>query len=506
MAPDDQGNAPNTDPANVPAAGGGAVAVATEPPQTGEQSPQTAGNGATATNGAGATVVTVPVSPNGVDTVLKLGPDTMSRAEPANGKGFRAALLNSALVDLSLAAIVTIAVYIIGIGETTGTQAYVAVAAGVVTAILVGLVYSRRLGGQAAPDQTNPDQYGELQERWTSLAAHLETLCPEGKVVTADQQIACTEARDHRDYIACELGISTDDQPRKKSTGTKWVVGSGFIDIWRRLHDAEQGLFLVESPEQLVANGLYDELRLINSGIKNETDLLKRLRGVLSLLGGKKLLVDATDVPDFTDADPGVAKAGAPLLLADVRQAINQFRDESREGVIRARNHLIWTGMITALLAFALLDLAVLYQTPVASIVGGGAFFLIGAVVGLFAQLRNSSSEEVRSGDEDFGLRRARLIYAPVLSGLAALGGVLVMATLYPVLNQPLQVAADQASFKDIPIPALQDIFNIEKNQFGVLVAAVFGLTPDLLINRLQGEADRYKVDLQNSSVQTRTT
>ncbi len=53
-------------------------------------------------------------------------------------------------------------------------------------------------------------------------------------------------------------------------------------------------------------------------------------------------------------------------------------------------------------------------------------------------------------------------------------------------------------------IPPLADIFNLAKNGFGLLIAAVFGLTPDLLINRLQGQADQYKTDLAQTSVETR--
>jgi hypothetical protein len=54
-------------------------------------------------------------------------------------------------------------------------------------------------------------------------------------------------------------------------------------------------------------------------------------------------------------------------------------------------------------------------------------------------------------------------------------------------------------------IPDIGDIFNLDTNRFGLLVAAVFGLTPDLLINRLQGEADRYRTQLESTSIQTKS-
>ena len=94
------------------------------------------------------------------------------------------------------------------------------------------------------------------------------------------------------------------------------------------------------------------------------------------------------------------------------------------------------------------------------------------------------------------------MVYTPVLSGLAGVGGVLLMAMLYPTLNVVLDPAISGGT--NVTVPSLDTIFSLTANRFGIVVAAIFGLTPDLLINRLQGEADRYKVDLQNTSVQTR--
>lgn len=506
-----------TVPSGVAGEGGGGAQPAegaTGEPPVNVETPLTMDNGTTPPAGVGETMVTVVTSPIATGEALKLGPDVDDPDEPEDKKhrGFRVSLLNSALLDLSIGTAVTVAVYIIAAWDGTNSKfiptasnSYLAVAAGIIAAIAAGVASALLVRDHTSPNSLNPGQYAELQDRWTRLTARVQGLCPAGREVTSDQQIACTEVRIHRRYMARELGLRPDGRPGQKSTGSKWVLGTGFIDLWHRLHAAEQATFLVQSPDQLVANGLYDELRLRNSGIKNEGDLLKRLRGIVSLLGGKKLLVDATDVPDFEPAEKEIRTPGAPLLLADIRQAINEFRDDSREGLMRARNHLIYTGMVTGLVAYALLILAVLMQTPVKVIVGGLAFFLIGAVVGLFAQLRNSSSEDAQAGEEDFGLRRARLVYTPVLSGLAALGGVLVMATLYATLDKPLQVG-DGNKLATIDIPALHDMFNVEINKFGLLVAAVFGLVPGLLVSSLQSEADRYKADLQNSSAQTGST
>lgn len=48
-------------------------------------------------------------------------------------------------------------------------------------------------------------------------------------------------------------------------------------------------------------------------------------------------------------------------------------------------------------------------------------------------------------------------------------------------------------------IPSLKDIFNLHKNLGGILVAAIFGLTPGLLFDKLKQLTDKRKEDLKNS-------
>jgi hypothetical protein len=48
-------------------------------------------------------------------------------------------------------------------------------------------------------------------------------------------------------------------------------------------------------------------------------------------------------------------------------------------------------------------------------------------------------------------------------------------------------------------IPSLVKIFDLDENLIGLLVAAVFGLTPGLLFERLQQQADKFKADLKSS-------
>jgi len=157
------------------------------------------------------------------------------------------------------------------------------------------------------------------------------------------------------------------------------------------------------------------------------------------------------------------------------------------------------------------------------AILAAAAFFLVGAVVGLFDQLRRGSGTET-APEEDYGVARARLLYVPLLSGLAAVGGVLVTAMLYGTLNNtipPNEAAAATpsptvvaATVTPTPepegvreftpeVPALERVFDFQENRFSLLIAAVFGLTPGLLVARLQNQATRYTSELQSTSAQS---
>jgi hypothetical protein len=55
-------------------------------------------------------------------------------------------------------------------------------------------------------------------------------------------------------------------------------------------------------------------------------------------------------------------------------------------------------------------------------------------------------------------------------------------------------------------LPRLEDIFNLEANLFGLVIAATFGLTPALVIGALQKETDNYKIDLKSTETQASST
>ena len=450
------------------------------------------------------TLIAVTLLRNG----LALLPGT-KRAASDDNMAFRSTLLGSALIALSVGAAVMIIVsrlkndiVLSPVGSWANEFAVlIGIVATMVTAILYGM-FSRH---RARPDRANPWQFSELSARRDYLEACVAAYCP-GKTETQASKAACAEARAHLAHMGFALGLPVtlasdavgnrkvyDESRHVPVSADKWALGTGFVELWQRLHATEAALLGQRPLGQRLSYGRQDVLRL--SGCELETG------GVL-----KQRLEDAiASLEKIAKEDPNGAKTPeeerSTEILISVHKTIDDYRDQSRAGLARTRIHLIWAGTMTAVVAYILLALAILDDVEPYQIIAGGAFFLVGAVAGLIWQLRQSGSQ-IRSGEDDFGLDRARLIYVPVLSGLAGVGGVLLMALLYPTLNVVLDPTSAQVGQ---PVPEISDIFNLATNRFGLLVAAVFGLTPDLLINRLQSQADQYRTQLAATSPQTRS-
>jgi hypothetical protein len=63
-------------------------------------------------------------------------------------------------------------------------------------------------------------------------------------------------------------------------------------------------------------------------------------------------------------------------VVRTIRQSLNEYRDDSRARLVRARNQLAWTCVVTALCAYVVVWLAVASSVLRAALQVGVAYFL----------------------------------------------------------------------------------------------------------------------------------
>jgi hypothetical protein len=507
---------------------------------------------------------------------------------------YAAALVATAVVVPSVAAMVTIVTYVARLTPTPSWNRSLndlAILVGAILGLATWLLVALLMRRCVTPERMHSRIYHELQLRLAQLDARLATLHP--NYTNPIQKVSYQEAVAHRRAIAHALGekVSCDDKEsdplaHESVEAVRWVMRTGYISLWSRVHRAEEALFELNPDEHVVAEGLYDELRLAGSTIPNSAHLQQQLRRALATLdpavttyflqcaddqgtqhngalNGTGATSQTNTIAAITamqghepthasgasagaqhkaalgasnhDAvEPGVRSQSQPAMtltagadpssnghgsahatvppqitaqqarsiLRAVRCSINTFRDSRWAGLVRARNRLMKTGLITVSIAYVLLCVPVIIGAPPETIVAAGVFYLVGALVGLFSRLRTEAMAD--NAIEDYGLTTTRLLYTPLFCGLAAVGGVLVINLLPLLLNRLAPVAegspaaanAAADTFRTIPLDA---IFSLRQNVIGLVIAAVFGLTPGLLVDRLMRVADQYKADLRSS-------
>ena len=210
---------------------------------------------------------------------------------------------------------------------------------------------------------------------------------------------------------------------------------------------------------------------------------------------------------DLQDCADGAyqAEAMARVTLREVRSTLNDFRDKHWKGLVRQRIRLLMSIAVTGIVTHALLCLTILTSappvvlahqqfTPLTSLQSGitaaTLFYMVGAVAGLFVRFYYES--QGGTSVDDFGLATTRLVAIPLLSGLAGIGGVLV-AEILAALGGPALIG----STTEKPI-VFSTLFSLDPRL--LFAAAIFGVTPNLVIKGLQQKADEYETELKSST------
>jgi hypothetical protein len=326
--------------------------------------------------------------------------------------------------------------------------------------LFAGLLYARF----TSPATANARSHGELRNKLATLDARRHALCDAtsaaGLPLSREVESACREATGYLDWVRGQLHGPGE---------LRWVNGAGYIDLWQRLHRAEEALLYATPQGQLLDEELYDELRLKDSAIPNRDDLMEILRAVKRFLSGVP--------PDKTAGWQIDSLEQAQSALTKVRFSINDFRDSSWNGLLQLRNQTMTTLLLTNITLFGITDAAIISGAKGPAVLSATVFLLTGAVVGFFNRL--NTQFRAQAAVEDYGLTNARIVAIPAYSGLAAVAGV-VIASVAGVTTGGTY-------------PALASLFVLPPATALLVVAAAFGAAPDLVLSRLGDASEKFK-------------
>ena len=128
------------------------------------------------------------------------------------------------------------------------------------------------------------------------------------------------------------------------------------------------------------------------------------------------------------------------------------------------------------------------------SVVALSALFLTGAIVGIFNWLVVMLTSDTVI--PDYGLSYTRLLATPTLAGLAAIGGVFITNVIFSTHLGTVSPTPPATSL-------IEPLFALTPTN--VIIAAIFGLTPRLVISVLQQQTDHYSSEIE-STLATQTT
>jgi hypothetical protein len=402
-------------------------------------------------------------------------------------------------VLIATAVLLPSAVSLITIGSfLLGWSSHEALLLGLGIGLLLWFIAGACFRRYANAEFAHPSSYCDFKRRLSQLWVQMSIAGANSPFAEAARKEACKQ-------IECiEAAL--------KKTGLPWVMATGYICIWERLHRAEEAIIEAQPAMTAIAGALYDELRLDGSTIPHCKDLLNKLRQATEAMdpSARKYLLEAAGtavlplagamgehaVRTGGNADPETL---ARVALHTVRYTINVFRDERWNTFVVARNRLMRTIILAGLTAYVLLAIAIVMGATPNGIASASAFYLVGATIGLLNRLRRESPTE--TAVDDYGLSEMRILAMPVVSGLAAIGGVVLVQILPLAASIFAQTPNSTAPLALPTMPSAKDIFDLNNSKIlgEFLVAAVFGLTPGLLFNQLQAQAEKYKADLRSS-------
>src|SRR5215210_5707636 len=133
-------------------------------------------------------------------------------------------------------------------------------AAGVGSWLLLGLAAITFAG----PERSNRSVYDDIVRRVQVLETQLPMLQAKDTALYAKANAAYG-------HIARTLGLVDGSRP---ASGSQWVQGMGYVDLWAAIHGAEEALLAAARQDELLTIAFTDRARLRSSRIEARDELL----------------------------------------------------------------------------------------------------------------------------------------------------------------------------------------------------------------------------------------
>ena len=387
--------------------------------------------------------------------------ETKDDYKPTGNRYFGALVLLAAIIPLPfLAALITIIVYLSPSSfQWLGASAMVIILGLIITLVLWLLLaipcrsFATAKGGKPSDFASLQRTAGVLKEQLGIVKSERATQDTEYKAAIADIE---SNRKNYYDMLNCN--------------GLPWVSCTGYVSMWDRINKIDEAMIGVLPCQTVIESANYDELSLTDSGVPGSNDLLTLLDEAIATLSSDPTSPSAVNNGQVSQQSEQKARAN----IRKVKSALHKFTNERWDGLVRARNQLMVTAFLTTFFTYILVIIAILANVPRMNTIDAMVFYFLGAIVGLFGRLFDERNADTVM--DDYGLSMARIIVTPLISGLAALVGVLFVTTS----------------------STIDTIYNITLQN--LVFAAVLGFAPNILISSLQSKSEEIKGEIKGAS------
>jgi hypothetical protein len=368
-------------------------------------------------------------------------------------------------------------------------------------------------GGRSSDYDGLKTEYTDLKNRLqyvgdqaTQDAGKSATPTEHAKAANSNKSTEHAKARDIA--LADVLSYLGDFAKTLQRNGLNWVLYTGYVIMWDRINKANEAMIDLMPLKTEIETAMYDNLRLDKSDVLDNAALITNLEADINTLrpllktsetgssatkpstAQSQTSINSSNKKDVAKKPKKTAdkskdtiekpkKTGEEAIsdIRNVRSTIHTFNNERWNQLVRARNQLMGTAFLTAFFIYILLVIAILASVPRLNIEQAIVFYFLGAIVGLFSRLYTewNSKDPVK---DDYGLSMARILVTPLLSGLAALVGVLLFTSASGTIAKIYE-------------------FNLQN----LVLAAVLGYAPNTVIDKLQANQQKIHGEITSTTV-----